>query len=61
MKLRKLGSIGNGEEGHNTLCIGRAIEMNTINGLQKRGCHMQERWLKIIGQGIRVETYKEGE
>jgi len=43
MKSRKLGSIGNGKEGHNTLCIGRATEMNMINGLQKWGCLMQER------------------
>jgi len=29
-----------------------------INGLQKRGCHIQERRLKTIGQGIQVKTYK---
>jgi len=37
----------------------KATEMNMTNGLQKRGCHMQERQLKTIGQGTRVETYKE--
>ena len=31
MKLRKLESIENEIEGHNTLCIGRATEMNMIN------------------------------
>jgi len=43
MKLRKLESIGNGIEGYNTSYIGRATEMNMINGLQKWGYHMQER------------------
>jgi len=33
--------------------------MNMINGLQKRGCHIQERRFKTIGQDIQVETYKE--
>ena len=61
MKLRKLGSIGNEAEGHNTLCIGRATEMNMTNGLWKQGCLIQRRQLKIIGQDIRVETYKEGD
>jgi len=51
-KSRKLGSIGNRVEEHNTLCIGRAMEMNMINGSQKQGCHMQERQLKTIGYGI---------
>ena len=31
MKSRKLGSIGNKVEKHNTLCIERAIKMNIIN------------------------------
>ena len=39
-KLKKYRSIGNKEEGHNIWCIGRAIEMNMINGLQKWGCLM---------------------
>ena len=60
MKLRKLGSIENGVDRHNISCIGRAMEMNMINRSQKQGCLMQERRLKIIGQGIRVKTYKEG-
>jgi len=42
-KSRKLGSIGNGIEGHNTSYIGRAMEINIINGLQKQGCLMQEK------------------
>jgi len=42
-KLRKLESIENRVEGHNTSYIGRATEMNIINGLQKWGYHMQER------------------
>jgi len=42
-KSRKLGSIGNGVEGHNTLYIGRAIEMNMINGSQKWDCLMQKK------------------
>ena len=36
------------------------MEMNMINGLQKQGYLMQKKWLKTIGQGIQVETYKEG-
>ena len=32
MKSRKLGNIGNGVEGHNISCIGRATEINMING-----------------------------
>jgi len=59
MKLRKLGSIGNKAKRHNILWIRRAIEMNIMNRLQKRGCLMLERRLKTIEQGIRVETYKE--
>jgi len=51
-KSRKLGSIGNRVEKHNTLCIGRAMEMNIINELQKQGCLMQERQLKTIEYGI---------
>jgi len=51
-KLRKLGSIGNRVEGHNTSYIRRAMEMNMINGSQKRGCFMQKKQLKTIGQGI---------
>ena len=58
-KSRKLGSIRNGIEEHNILCIGRTIEMNMINRLQKWSCHMQEKQLKTIRQGIQVETYKE--
>ena len=52
MKSRKLGSIGNRAEGHNTSCIRRAMEMNMINESQKWGCLIQERQLKTIGQGI---------
>jgi len=43
MKLRKLGNIENGVDGHNISCIGRAMEMNMINRSQKQGCLMQER------------------
>ena len=60
MKLRKLGSIGNEAKEYNISCIRRATKMNMINGLQKRDCYMQERQLNTIGQGIQVETYKEG-
>jgi len=61
MKWKKLGSIGNEAKGHNTSCIGRAMEMNMTNKLQKRGCLMLERQLKTIWQGVQVEIYKEGE
>jgi len=43
MKSRKLGNIENKAKRHSISCIGRAMEMNTINELQKRGCHIQER------------------
>ena len=33
--------------------------MNMTNELQKQGFLMQKRWLKTIGQGFQVETYKE--
>ena len=59
-KSRKLGSIGNGVEEYNILCIRRATEINMINGSHKKGYLMQERQLKIIGQGIWVKTYKKG-
>ena len=49
MKLKKSGSIENEDEKHNTWCIERAIEMNTINGLQKQSYLMQKRQLKTIG------------
>ncbi len=52
MKSRKLRSIENEEEGHNISYIGRATEMNIINGLQKQSCLMQKKQLKTIGQGI---------
>jgi len=52
MKLKKLGSIGNKAEEHNTSCIGRATEINMTNGLQKQGCLIQRGQLKIIGQDI---------
>jgi len=42
-KLRKLGSIGNRVEEHNTLYIGRAMGMNMINGSQKWDCLMQKK------------------
>ena len=35
--------------------------MNMINELQNQGCLMQKRQLKIIGQDIWVETYKDRE
>jgi len=60
MKLKKYGNIENMEEGCNIWCIRKVMEMNTINGLQKQGCLMQKRQLKIIGQEFRVETYKKG-
>ena len=35
------------------------MEMNMINRLQKWGCLMQKRQLKIIRRGFQVKTYKE--
>ena len=49
MKLKKYISTGNEVEEYNTWCIGRAMEMNTINGLRNQGCLMQKRRLKTIG------------
>ena len=49
MKLKKYGSTGNKAEEHNTWCIRRATEMNTINGLWNQSCLMQKRQLKTIG------------
>ena len=43
MKSRKLGSIGNGIKGHNTSYIGKDMEMNMINRLQKQDYLMQKR------------------
>jgi len=40
MKWKKSGSTGNVEGKHNISYIGRAMEMNMINGLQKRGFYM---------------------
>jgi len=40
IKWKKSGNIGNMKEEYNTSCIERAIEMNMINRLYKRGCHM---------------------
>ena len=61
MKLKKSGSIENEDREHNTWYIGRAMEMNMINRLQKQCCLMQKRWLKTISQGFQVKTYKEVE
>jgi len=61
MRWKKYGSIGNKDGEHNIWCIGKGMGMNTINGYQKQGCHMQNRRLKTIGRGIRVESYKEEE
>ena len=60
MKWKKYGSIGNKDGERSTWCTGKGMGMNTINGSQNQGYHMQDRRLKTIGQGIRVETYKEG-
>ena len=40
MKLKKYKSIENKEEGHNIQYTGRAMEINTINRLQKWDCLM---------------------
>jgi len=37
------------------------MEINMINGLWNQSFLMQKRQLKIIGQGVQVETYKEEE
>ena len=60
MKLKKSRSIKNKNSEHNTWYIKRVMEMNMTNRLQKQGCLMQKRQLKIIGQGFWVKTYKEG-
>jgi len=52
MKWKKLGNIGNKVKKHNISCIGRAMEMNMTNGLQKMDCLMLERQLKTIKQGV---------
>ena len=52
MKWKKSGSIENKEEKHNTLCIGRTMEINMTNGLQRQSYLMQEKQLKNIGKGI---------
>jgi len=49
MRWKKYGSIGNEDGEHNTWCIGKGMGMNTINGYQKQGCHMQNKQLKTIG------------
>ena len=60
MKWKKYGSTGNKDGEHNTWCTRKGMGMSTINGSQNQGYHMQDRRLKIIGQGIQVKTYKEG-
>ena len=60
MKWKKYRSTGNEDGEHNTWCTGKGMGINTINGSQNQGYHMQDRQLKTIGRGIRVETYKEG-
>ena len=52
MKLKKSRSIKNKNSEHNTWYIKRVMEMNMTNRLQKQGCLMQKRQLKIIGQGF---------
>jgi len=42
MKLKKYGNIENKEDEPNISYTGRAMEMNTINGLQKQSCLMQK-------------------
>ena len=59
MKSKKFRNIGNMEERCNIWYIGKVMEMNMINRLQKWGCLMQKRQLKTIGQEFQVKTYKE--
>ena len=40
MKLKKYRSIENEEQEHSTWCTERAMEINTINRLQKWDCLM---------------------
>ena len=59
MKLKKLESTENRVKEYNISCIGKVIEINMTNELWNQGCFIQKRQLKTIGQGVRVETYKE--
>ena len=43
MKWKKYGSTGNKDREHNTWYTGKDMGMNTINGLQNQGYHMQDR------------------
>ena len=59
MKSKKFRNIGNMEERYNIWYIGKVMEMNMINRLQKWGYLMQKKRLKTIGQEFQVKTYKE--
>ena len=49
MKSKKFGSIENEDNKHNIWCIGRVMETNMTNELQKQSCLIQKRQLKTIG------------
>ena len=58
MKLKKLGSTENKKGKHNFQYIGKGMGTNMTNRLQKQGCLMQKRQLKITGQEFQVKIYK---